>query len=273
VIRGTGIWSASLRFGDPGEIADAAAELESLGYSALWIPDVGGDVFGALEHLLATTSRVAVATGVLNVWRQTPEDTNAWWAGLGRDEQARVMLGLGVSHGPLIGETWGKPLATMTGFLDALEIPIEHRCVAALGPKMLDLARDRSAGAHPYLVTPEHTAMAREVLGADALLAPEQGVVLETDPEAARAIAREELKDYAQLPNYANNWRRLGFTDDEIDARSDRLVDALFAWGDVDVIAERIAQHRAAGANHVCVQVVPSRAGMHRDAWRALAGI
>lgn len=273
MITGTGIWSATLRFGDPGEIADAAAELESLGYAAIWIPDAGGDVFGALDHLLAATSRITVATGILNIWRQTPEDTNAWWVDRSADEQARVLLGLGVSHGPRIGETWGRPLATMAAFLDSLVVPTEHRCLAALGPKMLGLARDRTAGAHPYLVTPEHTAIAREALGPDALLAPEQGVVLERDRDAALAIAREELSHYVQLPNYANNWRRLGFTDDDLASLSDRLIDALFAWGDVDAIAERIAQHRAAGADHVCVQVAPSRAGLHRDAWRALAGI
>jgi len=272
VIAGTGIWAVALRYGDPGEIAEAAAELESLGYTALWIPDFGDDVFGALDRLLAATSTMTVATGVMNIWRQTPEATNAWWAGLSADQQARVLLGLGVSHRPLIGETWGRPLATMRAFLDALTVPREHRCLAALGPKMLELARDRTAGSHPYLVTPEHTAAAREALGPDALLAPEQGVVLESDADAARAIAREELKRYAQLPNYTNNWKRLGFTDDDVTSLSDRLVDALFVWGDVDAVAERVTQHRAAGADHVCLQVVPGR-GMHRDAWKALAGI
>jgi probable F420-dependent oxidoreductase len=272
VIAGTGIWAVALRYGDPDEIAEAAAELESLGYTALWVPDFSGDVFGALDQLLAATSTITVATGVMNIWLETPEATNAWWAGLSADRRSRVLLGLGVSHGPLIGERWGRPLATMREFLDALSVPTERRCLAALGPKMLELARERTAGSHPYLVTPEHTAAAREALGPDALLAPEQGVVLETDATVARDIVREELSGYAALPNYSNNWKRQGFSDDDVASLSDRLVDSLFVWGDVDAIAERVAQHRAAGANHVCLQVVPAGA-MHRDAWRTLAAV
>lgn len=272
VLTGTGIWSVVLRYGDPSEIADAAADLESLGYTAVWIPDFGENVFAALDRLLGATSTMTVATGVMNVWRQTPEATNAWWSELSADHQARVLLGLGVSHRALIGDIWGKPLATMGAFLDALDVPKEHSCVAALGPKMQKLARERTAGTHPYLVTPEHTAKAREAMGPDALVAVEQGVVLETDAATARAMVREELTRYAQLPNYTNNWKRVGFTGEDITSLSDRLVDALFAWGDVDAIAKRVAQHRAAGADHVCLQVVPART-FHRDAWKALAGI
>jgi probable F420-dependent oxidoreductase len=274
MIEGTGIWSVGLRYGDPGQAADAAAELESLGYTALWIPDTGGDVFGSLDNLLSPTSTITVATGILNVWCHTVDDTNAWWAGLSPSTQERVMLGLGVSHGALIGQHWGRPLATMRTFLDGLDVPGRHRCLGALGPKMLELARTRTAGSHPYLSTPEHTAMAREALGPDALLAPEQGVVLETDPDTARTLARGLLEHSRELPIYIDSWKRLGFTDEDISTLSDRLVDALIVWGDVDEIAARVAEHRAAGANHVCLQVIDGDlVGLASNAWRALAGI
>jgi probable F420-dependent oxidoreductase len=286
MITGTGIWSGELRFGDPAEMAEAAAELESWGYTALWIPDVGGDLFGALDRLLGATTSVTIATGVLNIWHQTPEATAAWWSAQPPAVRDRTMLGLGVSHGPLIGERWSRPLAAMREFLDALDeadvpaperVPADRRCLAALGPKMLELARDRAAGAHPYLVTPEHTARAREALGPGALLAPELGVVLETDPDAARAVARQAVAGYTSLPNYVNNWKRLGFTDDDVASLSDRLVDALVAWGDADAIAARVAEHRSAGADHVCLQALqaPGAGGglSARATWKALAGI
>jgi probable F420-dependent oxidoreductase len=273
MLTGTGIWSPGLRFGEPAEIAETAAELESLGYTALWIPDTGGDLFGALDLLLDATSTVTVATGVLNIWQQTPDATSAWWSAQPPAVQDRTLLGLGVSHGPLIGERWGRPLAAMRAFLDDLDAPADRLCLAALGPKMLELARDRTAGAHPYLVTPEHTALAREVLGPDALVAPEQGVVLEADPDKARSVAREAIEGYTALPNYVNNWKRLGFTDEDVVSLSDRLVDALVAWGDADAIAARVAEHRSAGADHVCLQVLQSyTAPAPRQTWKALAG-
>ena len=272
-LTGVGIWSGELRHGDPGEIVEAAAELESLGYSALWIPDLGGDLLGAFDVLLGATSTATVASGILNVWRQTPADVNAWWAGLPETSRSRMLIGLGISHGPLIGEDWGKPLPTMRAFIDALDVPAESLCIAALGPKMLQLSGTRTAGTHPYLVTPEHTAIAREALGEGALVAPEQGVVLETDPEKAREIARQGVGFYTGLPNYVNNWKRLGFTDDDVATLSDRLIDALFAWGDADAINARIDEHRKAGADHVCLQVLRAPGGtpMPRDVWRALA--
>jgi probable F420-dependent oxidoreductase len=273
MITGTGIWSAALRYGDAGEVADVVGELQSWGYTAVWVPDAGGDLFGALDRLLAASTTMVAAAGVLNVWHQTAEATNAWWSAGTPEDRARVLLGLGVSNVPLVGESWGKPMAKMTAFLDALEVPRDHLCLAAMGPKMLELAGRRTAGAHPYLVTPEHTAQAREVLGPGALLAPEQGVVFESDPDVARSIAREEVTPYAQLPNYIANWKHMGFTDDDIATVSDRLIDRLFAWGDVEAIAERVAEHRAAGADHVCLQVMPAHAGLHRDAWQELAGI
>jgi probable F420-dependent oxidoreductase len=275
-LGGTGIWSHHLRHDPPEEIAEGVLELESLGYSAAWIPDIGGDVFEALDRLLEATSTITIATGILNVWMHTASETAAWWRSLSGDRQQRVLVGLGISHGPLIGERFDKPLATFNAYLDELDadgLPKESRCLAALGPKMLELSRDRSAGAHPYLVTPEHTAMAREVLGPGALLAVEQGVVVGSDPDIARIVARTALAGYFGLPNYVNNWRRLGYTEDDFaGGGSDRLVDEIIAWGDLDTIAARIQQHRDAGADHVCVQVHTAPGSpMPRALWRDLA--
>jgi probable F420-dependent oxidoreductase len=279
-LGGTGIWAGDLRYGPEEEISEAAAELEALGYSAVWIPDVGGDVFGALARLLDATTAMTVATGILNVWMHEAPETAAFHAGRSDADRSRLLLGLGVSHAPLIGDKWGRPVDVMTRYLDDLDaagLATSARCLAALGPRMLALAARRSAGAHPYLVTPDHTALSRQRLGPDALLAPEQGVVLESDARRARDIARKGLGLYAGLPNSPNNWKRLGFDDDDVSNLSDRLVDRLIAWGDVDAIAARVHEHRAAGADHVCVQVLSDTGGptttgvMPRVAWRELA--
>ncbi len=260
-----GLWSMELRFGDPQQAQDAAAELEALGFGALWIPGgVDDAVLGSVDSLLAATGEITIATGILNIWKHRPEDVAAWFQGLDPASQGRVMLGLGISHGPLIGESWQKPLAVTREFLDGLAsagLAAEHLCLAALGPKMLALSAERTAGAHPYLVTPEHTAQAREILGPGKLLAPEQGVILETDPGRARAIARQALSIYQFLPNYRNNWLRLGFSLEDVDTVSDRLVDGLFAWGDVEAIRRRVDEHHAAGADHVCLQVLQEEGG------------
>jgi probable F420-dependent oxidoreductase len=280
---GTGIWSGVLRSGEPQETAAAAAELESLGYSALWIPDIGGDVFGAVDHLLAATSTSTIATGILNLWMHTAEETAAQHARLTAQYGPRFFVGIGVSHAPLIDNkldagTYRKPMAQTSAYLDALdaaEVPLakEDRALAALGPKMLELAATRTAGVHPYLVTPEHTRIARDAVGPDALVATEQGVVLESDPDRARAIARANVAPYFGLPNYTNNWRRLGFSEEEIaGGGSDRLIDALVAWGDEQAIATRVQAHRDAGASHVCIQVLTdSPKALPLEQWRALA--
>ncbi|HET6963438.1 MAG TPA: LLM class F420-dependent oxidoreductase [Acidimicrobiales bacterium] len=279
-LGGTGVWAADLRYGQGEEdpdaaVSEAAAELESLGYTAVWIPDIGGDVFAPLTRLLAATSTMTVATGILNVWMHEAPEVARFRAGLPEAQRRRLLLGLGVSHGALIGDKWAKPIDVMTGYLDSLDaedLPPDARCLAALGPRMLGLAAQRSAGAHPYLVTPDHTARARAALGPDSLLAPEQGVVLERDADEARAVARVNLGIYAGLPNYTNNWRRLGFSEEDVSGLSDRLVDALVAWGDAETIARRVREHRDAGADHVCVQVLGSQgAPMPRAAWRELA--
>ncbi|TCM20492.1 putative F420-dependent oxidoreductase [Novosphingobium sp. PhB165] len=255
-----GVWSLELRFGDRGTASAAAAELEALGYSALWVPGgIGGDITGDIDHLLDATSRATIATGILNIWKHDPVEIADWWKALPEDRRARVLLGLGVSHAHIVGEAYAKPLAVMRDYLDRLDhagLPPEARCLAALGPKMLELAGARTRGVHPYLVTPAHTAIAREAVGPDRLVAPEQGVILETDPERARAIGRAALANYQSYPNYQNNWRRLGFTDAEIASASDRLIDTLFAWGDAEAIAARVNEHFTAGADHVCIQAI-----------------
>jgi probable F420-dependent oxidoreductase len=279
VIGKVGIWSLELRFGDKGQSNEAAAELDELGFGALWIP--GGIDNGApadVERLLGATKRTTIATGILNVWKHDPAELAAWFSGLSEADKARTLLGIGVSHGPIIGEQWGKPLSVMRRFLDGLDaagMPRENLCLAGLGPKMVALAGERSAGAHPYLVTPEHTAQAREILGPGKLLAPEQGVILEEDPVKARELALGALEHYRMLPNYRNNWLRLGFKEQEIDDGSDRLIDALFAVGGVEKAAARVQAHLDAGADHVCLQVIGGPQGARFDVlrplWRRLA--
>ncbi len=275
-----GIVSGGLSFSESPKVDEAAAELDALGFGAIWVPGgLTGGVHGKVSRMLAATHRCTIATGILNLWYQPAAELGAWW----RDEcqdRPRVLLGLGVSHGPFIGAEYKKPLAAMTDYLDELEregIPKENLCLAALAPKMLELSRSRTAGTHPYLVPPEHSAWARGHLGPDALLAPEQGIILETDPAKARAIARGNLETYLALPNYVNNWRRLGFSDEDFAGPSDRLVDALFAWGSLDAIRARIDAHFAAGADHVALQVIQSeKVGdleEARVAWRELAGL
>jgi probable F420-dependent oxidoreductase len=278
-LTGTGIWSRELRFHeDEGAIAAAAAELEELGYSALWLPGSrGGDIFGACERMLDATSRVPVATGIVNVWMHEPAASAAAHARLTSAHPGRFLLGIGISHAALI-EQYRRPLATMRDYLDGLDaadppVPVDERVIAALGPRMLALSAERTAGTHPYLVTPEHSRIAREAVGPGKLVAPEQTVVLETDPARARELGRGFLAGYLAMPNYTNNLRRLGFGDEDFaDGGSDRLVDAVVAWGEPEAIAARVAEHRAAGADHVCIQVAGvARGELPLAQWRALA--
>lgn len=283
-LGGTGVWSSGLRYGDGDVAAEAAGELEALGYTAIWLPDVGGDLFGVVDRLLGATTTITIATGILNLWMHDAEETARRHHEFVERYGPRVLFGIGISHAPLIdaGEAgrWRRPLAVTRDYLDAIDatphpVPLDARVLAALGPKMLELARTRAGGAHPYLVTPEHTAIARAALGPDALLAPEQAVVLEADPVEARRIARLHLASYLRLPNYSNNWMRLGFTpDDLLDGGSDRLVDALVVWGDEAAILERVQAHRDAGADHVCVQALTeSPLDLPVDAWRRLGPV
>ncbi|MEU9354067.1 LLM class F420-dependent oxidoreductase [Streptomyces griseoloalbus] len=274
-----GIWSVQLRSEDPdraGERAEAVAELEQLGYGAVWL---GGN--SAARHaapLIEATSRLVVATSIQSVWEHEAAASAAGFAELEAAHPGRFVLGLGVSHGPAV-KGYSRPYSKMVDYVDELDqagVPAHRRVLAALGPKMLELSRDRAAGAIPYLVTPEHTAKAREILGAGPLLAPEIKVVLDDDPARARATARAYLAFYLQLPNYTQNFLRLGFTDaDVVDGGSDRLIDAVFAWGDEDTIRARVTAFLDAGADHVALQVVEDAPAdtLPREGWRRLAAL
>ena len=280
-LAGVGVWSSQLRYGDAGEAAEAAAELEELGYTALWIPDVGGPVLDSVGQLLASTKQVVIATGILNLWMHEPSDVAASYASLAATHGERFLLGIGVSHAPLIDSKepglYRKPLAATRAYLDALDateqpVPVANRVLAALGPKMLELAATRSRGAHPYLVTPDHTRYAREHLGDGPLLLPEQTVLLTDDKEQARAVGTDWLRAYLALPNYANNLLRSGFTQDDLTSVSDRLFDAIIAWGDEEAVLRRVNEHLSAGADHVCVQVLTADPReFPREQWRRLA--
>ena len=280
-LSGIGVWSAQLRYSDPGEAAESAAELEELGFEALWMPDAGGPVMDAVENLMASTKHVVIATGVLNLWMHEPSDVAARYAALTAQHGDRLLLGIGVSNASLVESLtpgrYRKPLAATRAFLDALDaaeqpVPVESRVLAALGPKMLELAATRTRGAHPYLGTPDHTRQAREALGEGPLLLPELTAVLTDDRAEARAIGTDWLRAYLALPNYANRMLRSGFTEDDVASVSDRVFDAIIAWGDEDAIVKRVNEQRAAGADHVCVQVLTAdQAEFPRDQWRRLA--
>ncbi|MFB4275433.1 LLM class F420-dependent oxidoreductase [Nonomuraea sp. MTCD27] len=281
-LSGVGVWSHHLRYGDPGEAADAAAELEELGFRALWFPDAGGPVFDAVTNLLTATREIVVATGILNLWMHEPAGVAAAYASVSATYAGRFLMGIGVSHAVAINTDqeparYRRPMEAMRAFLDELDqadqpVPTANRVLAALGPKMLDLAAKRARGAHPYLVTPEHTRRARAALGDGPLLLPEQTVILCRDRQEARAIGDGWLRSYLALPNYANNLLRLGYSPEELASVSDRLFDDVIAWGNEEAILRRLDEHRAAGADHVCVQVVTADSNvLPRREWRLLA--
>jgi probable F420-dependent oxidoreductase len=280
-LSGVGVWSSQLRYGNPDEAAEAAAELDELGFTALWIPDVGGPVLDSVDHLLASTKHTVIATGILNLWMHEPSDVAARYASLTKTYGERFLMGIGCSHAPLVDAKepgrFRRPLAATRSFLDALDaaeqpVPVENRVLAALGPKMLELSATRTRGAHPYLGTPDHTRQAREVLGDGPLLLPEQTVILTEDRAEARAVGTDWLRTYLALPNYANNLLRSGFTQDDLSSVSDRVFDAIIAWGDEEAIQLRVNKHRAAGADHVCVQVLTADLReFPREQWRRLA--
>ncbi|MFD0903286.1 TIGR03620 family F420-dependent LLM class oxidoreductase [Actinomadura sediminis] len=282
-ISGVGVWSQQLRYGDRAEAAEAAAELEELGYTALWIPDIGGPLFDAVGELLAATRRTVVATGILNLWMHEPADAAAAHASLTAAHGDRFLMGIGVSHAPLVDAAeagrYRRPLAAMAAFLDGLDraeppVPAASRVLAALGPKMQRTAAERSRGVHPYLVPPEHTRRTRESLGDGPLVLPEQTAILCSTRDEARAIGTGWLRAYLSLPNYAGNLLRSGFTAEDVESVSDRLFDALIAWGDEDAIRRRVEDHRAAGADHVCVQVLTAdQDAFPREEWRRLAPV
>ena len=282
-----GIWTRQFEDHPAAKVQEAARELEELGYGAIWFGEAAGRE--ALTHaglLLAATRRIIVATGIANIYGRDPVTMAAGQKALAEAYPDRIVLGLGVSHVPLVeqlrGHQYEKPIPTMRAFLDAMDqapyrsVPPASkplRVLAALRPKMLELAAERTDGAHPYNVTPEHTARARKIVGAGRYLCPEQAVVLETDRAKARKIGRDFLEIYLKLPNYTNNLLWLGF--DENDFRnggSDRLIDAIIAWGDLNAIRNRIREHHSAGADHVCIQVLTAdRHTLPLREWRDLA--
>jgi probable F420-dependent oxidoreductase len=279
-----GIWSPSDGWEHSPDLADTAVELEELGYGVLWLGSSRGDL-ELPTTLLARTRRLVLATAIINVWTNPAQGLAVRYAQLEAQTPNRLLIGLGSSHAPLVepaGFSYRKPLHRLASYLDELDqsvptIPTDRRVLAALGPRALELAARRSAGAHPYLVTPEHTRQARELIGPGPLLAVEQKLVLETDPALARAIARARLAQYLKLPNYTNSFLRQGFTEADFEhGGSDRLVDGLVAWGSVERVLERVAEHHAAGADHVAIQVLDSTDyqptnPLPRAAWRQLA--
>ncbi len=273
-LRTLGIWY----FTDAmpvGQAEELAGRVEQLGYSTLWLPDtVGRDPFAHIAHLADGTSTLVFATGIASIFHRHPGAMKQAANTLAEQTGGRFVLGLGVSHAPMVEGLrrldYSKPLTQMRDYLAAMDAapysatppePPPPRLLAALGPKMTELAREAADGTHPYWTTPEHTAQAREILGPDKLLCVEQKVVLSTDAAAARELAASAIAGYADLPNYRNNWKRLGFSDDEIDARAPRFVDAVVAWGDADTIRERLQAHSDAGATHVCIQPLSASRG------------
>jgi probable F420-dependent oxidoreductase len=272
-----GVWSIDIRRADEPALG-AAAELERLGYGTIWYPAGSGTRgFDIAQALLAGTEHITVATGITSIWATTAAESNAGFAGLELDHPGRFLLGVGASHGPMVDRgnpgRYRRPLASTAQYLDELTtVPRESRILAALGPKMLDLAKNQTIGAHPYLVTPAITEGVRSALGAGPTVAVEQGVVLETDPQRARASARQHLSGYFDLPNYVHNWLRSGYTEDEVATPgSDRLVDDLIAWGTAEQVGNRIREHYAAGADHVCVQVIGGGQPVPVEQWKAIA--
>lgn len=281
-----GVWTSLLDLQPTNRVREIVAELDEMGWGCLWRPEsTGRDPMVSAALWLDACPRMAVATGIAQTYARHPLTTMASARTLDEAFPGRFLLGLGVSHAPLVEEVRGldysTPLADMEAHLDAMDAaPFTAlgregrppRVLAALGPRMLALAAAKADGAHPYLVTPEHTARAREILGAGKLLAPEHMVLLDTDPDRARPVARANLERYLRLPNYTRNLARLGFTEEDITSLSDRLVDALVLWGDVESIVPRLREHLEAGADHVCLQaLVTDPAEPPIDGWRRLA--
>ena len=269
-----GVWTSYRPFGVE-RAGEAAKLVERLGYSAWW---VGGSPHAAdVRPVLEATSTLVAATGILNVWANHPAETAAADAGLRAEFPGRFMLGIGIGHREATSD-YRKPLTTMREFLNGLDgseapPPADGRCLAALGPKMLDLARDRSAGTHSYFVTVAHTRAARQRLGPGKLVAPELACVVETDPVRARAVARDYAKLYLGLRNYVNALLQFGFTEDDVaNGGSDRLIDAVIPQGSAEQIAEVVHAYLDAGADHVCVQPL-GEDGIPRNAWTALAQV
>ena len=283
-----GIWTSVLDMLPAAQARDGARRIEAMGYASIWFPESARrEAMSNAAILLGGTERLVVATGIANIYARDPMTMANGQRTLSEAYPGRFLLGLGVSHQGSVeevrGHVYGKPVATMRGYLDRMAgapylspPPAQEpsTVLAALGPNMLRLAAERTAGAHPYFVPVEHTRQARQAMGPKPLLAPEQAVVLEADPTRARSIARLHTRVYLRLPNYANNLRRLGYGEEDLnEGGSDRLVDDVVAWGDAALVAARIQAHFEAGADHVCIQVLRENpAELPLDEWSALAG-
>lgn len=270
------------------QAAKTAQRIEQLGYGTLWIPEtVGRNPFVHAAWLLANTTRLNLATGIANIYHREPGVTLAAQNTLNEQSGGRFLLGCGVSHKPLVegvrGLKYGKPVATMKDYLSKMDASPYNavkpeqkpeRVIAALGPKMLEVAREQCDGAHPYFTSPDHTHMAREILGPGKKLCVEQKVVLETDPAKARQLARDVAQIYINLPNYRNNWLRMGLSEDDLaNGGSDRFIDTTFAWGTVETIKTRLREHFDAGATHVCIQPVNPNGVFGDLHWKALEAL
>lgn len=255
---------------------EVAAQVEDLGFGALWLGGSPGGRLDDVARALGATRSITVATGIVNVWKDDAATIAQSWADIETRFPGRFLLGIGIGH-PEATSEYRKPYETLFHYLDVLdqyEVPVTRRVLAALGPRVLQLAADRTAGAHPYLVPAAHSARAREVLGVDELLAPEHKVVLREDPEEARAVARPTVRPYLGLSNYAANLRRLGYADSDLAGDgSDRLIDDLVAHGSPEQVRDRLHQHLAAGADHVAVQPLIEDDSELAPALRTLAGV
>ena len=281
-----GIWQGVFDAHPADEVREVVAELDERGWPCLWIPEtVSRDPFVAAAVVLGATTNMKVATGIASIWARDAMTTSNATKTLNEAYGGRFLLGLGVSHHTITEwvrkHDYSKPYSTMKTYLERMDKsmfkgvePAEppSRVLAALGPKMLELSRDMADGCHPYFVPVEHTAIAREAVGPDKIVAVEQMVVFETDPSTARDIARKHMKVYLGLPNYANNLVRLGFSAEDVAAGTDDVVDAIVAWGTMDDVVARVRAHQDAGASHVCVQVLQADGtAIPRQAWSDLA--
>ena len=281
-----GLWTADFDLQPISAAQEGIAQVEEMGFSTVWVPEaVLREPFASTSLLLSATKSMVLATGIASLHARTAQTMQAGWKTVTEAFPERFLLGIGVSHAPMVQgvhkANYDKPYSTMVEYLNAMDSGVyfspqptttPHRVLAALGPKMLKLAAERAEGAHPYFTPVEHTAFARETMGAGPLLAPELAVVLNEEPSVAREIASKYMTTYTRLPNYANNLKRFGFTDDDITGHSDRLVDAIVPCGSIDVIVARIREHLDAGADHVCVQVLTGTPGvLPMKQWQELA--
>lgn len=281
-----GLWAADFDLVPMAAAQEGIAQVEEMGFGTVWVPEaVLREAFASCALLLSATKTMTIATGIANLHARTAQSMQAGWKTLSEAFPDRFLLGIGVSHAPMVQGVhkgnYDKPYSTMVEYLEAMDNGVffspqpstpPRRVLAALGPKMLKLAAEKTDGAHPYFVPVEHTAFARETLGKEPLLAPEIAVVLNETPDTAKDIANKFMSTYTKLPNYTNNLKRFGFTEDDFTNHSDRLMDAIVARGSIDVVVARIKEHLDAGADHVCVQVLTGKPGvLPMKQWEELA--